>query len=85
MSCRGGLSHFKKETGPVGGGNPFFDGKYKKPAIYDCVYQCGGRNKGPAIGRHKFKWGTYAFCTTGKKKDIIEALKNDPRGKLGSR
>ena len=63
----------------------FTGSKCKNVSCLGGLYQYVGRNKGPAIGRHKFKWGTYAFCTTGKKKDIIEALKNDPRGKLWSR
>ena len=85
VSCMGGLYHFKKENAPEGSADNCFDCKYNKTCIYDCRYQYTGRNRGPFIGKHKFKWGTYAFCTSGKKKDVLNALKNDPRGKLWSR
>lgn len=85
VSCMGGLYHFKRENAPEGSADNCFDCKYNKTCIYDCRYQYTGRNRGPFIGKHKFKWGTYAFCTSGKKKDILNALKNDPRGKLWSR
>ena len=85
VSCLGGLYHFKKENAPEGSADTCFDCKYNKTCIYDCRYQYVGRNKGPFKGIHKFLWGTYAFSTSRKKKDLLEALKNDPRGKLWSR
>lgn len=85
VSCLGGLYHFKKENAPEGSADNCFDCKYNKTCIYDCRYQYVGRNKGPFKGIHKFWWGTYAFSISRKKKDLLEALKNDPRGKLWSR
>ena len=85
VSCLGGLYHFRKENAPEGCADNCFDCKYNKTCIYDCSYQYVGRNKGPFKGRHKFLWGTYAFSISRKKKDILEALKNDPRGKMWAR
>ena len=85
MSSIGGLTYFNADNAPVGAADNCFDCPHNKKCIYDCRYQYVGRGIGPFIGRHKFKWGTYAFCTSGKKKDIIAALRSDPKGKLWSR
>lgn len=81
----GGLSHFTAEHAPEGAADNCFDCKYNKTCKFDCTYQYVGRKKGIFRGKHKFLWGAYAFCTSSKKKDILNALKNDPKGKLWSR
>lgn len=85
VSSIGGLTYFNADNAPLGAADNCFDCPHNKKCIYDCRYQYVGRGIGPFIGRHKFKWGTYAFCTSGKKKDIIAALRSDPKGKLWAR
>lgn len=81
LSSYGELSYFTKANAPKGATATCFDCPHKDKCIFECEYQYVGRG-----GKHnKFPWGTYAFCTAGKKKDVIEALKNGERGKLWSR
>lgn len=85
VSSTGGLTYFTSGNAPKGAGDTCFDCPHSKSCIFECTYQYVGRKRGPFYGKHKFKWGTYAFCTSGKKKDIIEALKSGEKGKLWSR
>ncbi|MDE6550239.1 MAG: Gfo/Idh/MocA family oxidoreductase [Clostridia bacterium] len=85
VSSIGGLTYFNSDNAPKGAADNCFDCPHNKKCIYDCLYQYVGRKRGPFYGKHKFKWGTYAFSTSSKKKDVIAALKSDPKGKLWSR
>ena len=81
LSSYGELSYFTKANAPRGATATCFDCPHKDTCIFECEYQYIGRG----LKRNKFPWGTYAFCTTGKKKDVAEALRNGERGKLWSR
>lgn len=81
LSSYGDLSFFTKENAPKGAAANCFDCPHRDKCIYECTYQYVGRGLRP----HKYLWGTYAFCTTGKKKDILEQLRSGERGKLWSR
>ena len=52
---------------------------------FEVEHQYLGRKKGLVRGKKKFLWGTYAFCTSSKKKDVLNALKTDERAKQWAR
>lgn len=85
LSSYGNLDYFKKENAPDGCAENCFDCKYQKTCIYDAEYYYAGRRR--AVGRtgRKFPWGTYAICTSGRREDILNALKTDEKGKLWAR
>ncbi|MCI7401765.1 MAG: Gfo/Idh/MocA family oxidoreductase [Christensenella sp.] len=82
----GSLSFFKEENAPEGATQTCFDCPHKDTCIYEATYQYVGRDKGLFCHeKKKYKWKPYAFVISEKKEDIINALKNDERGKLWSR
>ncbi|MDE5618713.1 MAG: Gfo/Idh/MocA family oxidoreductase [Clostridia bacterium] len=85
VSSTGGLTYFNLDNAPEGAGDNCFECPHNKSCIFDCAYHYVGRKRGLIYGKNKFKWGTYAFSTSSRKKDIISALKSGERGKLWSR
>ena len=52
---------------------------------FEVEHQYLGRKRALGRGKKKFLWGTYAFSTSSKKKDVLNALKNDERAKQWAR
>lgn len=84
INSYGDLRYFKAENAPEGATDSCFDCPNRKKCYFDAQYYYVGRRRG-IIKKRKFLWGTYAFCQSKKKSDIINSLKNDPRGKLWAR
>lgn len=81
LSAYGDLSYFKNENAPANATANCFDCPNRKTCQYECTYQYIGRG----LKKRKYPWSAYAFCTSSKKKDILNELKNGERGKLWSR
>lgn len=85
LSSYGDLRYFTAANAPEGCGENCFECKYHNNCIYDAEYNYAGRQKLIGRTRKKFLFGTYAFCASKKKSDILNSLKNDERGKTFAR
>ena len=85
LSSYGSLSFFNKEHKPKDATDNCFDCPRRMTCNFEVEHQYLGRKKFIGRGKKKFLWGTYAFCTSSKKKDILHALKTDEKAKRWAR
>lgn len=85
LNSFGELRFFRKENAPAGCADNCFDCKYRKECLYDAEKLYVGEKT--AFGRKKkvFQWSPTAFSLSKDKDDVLNALKNDPKGKLWAR
>ncbi|MDE6474156.1 MAG: Gfo/Idh/MocA family oxidoreductase [Clostridia bacterium] len=85
LNSYGGLTFFNKDHKPEGATANCFDCPHRMTCNFEVEHQYLGRKKAIGRGKKKFLWGTYAFCTSSKKKDVLNALKTDERAKQWAR
>lgn len=85
LNSYGDLTYFNAQHKPEGAKDNCFDCPHRMTCNFEVEHQYLGRKKLIGRGKKKFLWGTYAFCTSSKKKDILNALKNDERASQWAR
>ncbi|NCA66689.1 MAG: Gfo/Idh/MocA family oxidoreductase [Clostridia bacterium] len=81
LSSYGSQSYFNHANAPEGAAQNCFDCKLRTTCLFEAEYQYCGRKTLIGRTKPKFPWGTYAFCQSADKKDILAALKTGERGK----
>lgn len=85
LNSYGDLTYFNAQHKPERAKDNCFDCPHRMTCNFEVEHQYLGRKKLIGRGKKKFLWGTYAFCTSSKKKDILNALKNDERASQWAR
>lgn len=81
VTSYGELSHFTRENAPADSADRCSDCSLKSTCIYEAELQYLGRNNGIKKEKKMFKWGTYAFSTSGTRQDIKCKLKTGNYGR----